>query len=109
MVDAGFGKALKADADDVLGSMLDEPALWKEWSGARLSASRKRILSTHIYGRAYEKTCAQFDFKKVFRKLGANLTVDGSEDHLIHLQGLGEGQFTFEDKDADRNVTGLPA
>ena len=104
MVDAGFGKSLKSNADDVLDEMLDEPEVWKEWSTARLSGSRKRILVTHIYGKAYERTCRQFDFMKVFSKLGANLTVDGSEDHLIHLQELGKGQFTFEDCDADRNV-----
>ena len=106
VVDAGFGANLKSNGQDILDDMLDDPELWEEWTTARMSVGRKRILCTHVYGKAYERTCENFDFKRVFLKLGANLTVDGSEDHHIHLQGLGHGQFTFEDRDADRMVNG---
>ena len=46
---------------------------------------------------AYAKICAQYNFKRNAWKLGMLMTVDGSCDELIDLQGLGHVTFTDAD------------
>lgn len=108
-IDAGFGKLLKDEKREVQEEYLtnpEHPERWKEWSGGRITASRRRILLTHWYGKAHERACQKFDFLKVFQNVGHFLTVDGSDDDKLKLQGVKE--FTFNASDADRDPkTGL--
>ena len=101
VVDAGVGALLKRKAEGIQTDWMAEDGNWEEWTGATLSASRKRILLTHWYGEAWEQVCDSFNFALVFDKCGSSLTADGSEDHLIKLQKLDE--FSFELKDAERD------
>ena len=50
VVDAGFGKLLKDESEDVACEWLRVPANWQEWTGGRMSASRKRILVVFVVG-----------------------------------------------------------
>ena len=105
VVDAGFGALVKRHTEDVQMDWLQVDANWEEWTGANLTASRRRILITQWYGEGYERACESFDFCKVFNRTGGNLSADGSNDDLIKLQGL--EKFEFELADAQRNaITG---
>ena len=101
VVDAGFGALVKRFTEEEQQDWLNVDKNWDEWTGATLTASRKRILMTHWYGRGYERACESYDFTKVFDSCGSNLTADGSGDSEIHLQGLAE--FSFELADAQRD------
>ena len=101
VIAAGFGKLVKQLAEDIACDWLGIDANWAEWTGPRITASRKRILLTHWYAEAYENACERFDFVAVFNKTGSNLTTDGTRDSEIALQGL--SAFSFELTDAQRD------
>ena len=108
VVDAGFGALIKRHTEEVQMEWLHIDDNWAEWTGANLSASRKRVLMTHWYGEGYARACQSFDFPKVFDQCGSNLTADGSGDKDIKLQGL--DKFSFELADAQRDpLTGESA
>ena len=65
VVDAGVGACTKRHADDVMQEWFQDDANWAEWTGANLSARRKRILITHWYAEAYDRMCKSFNFTKV--------------------------------------------
>lgn len=103
-IDAGFGALVKTEFQEVLDEWISDPERpqnWEEWSSARIPASRKRVLMTHWYADAYDRACAKFDFVRVFTSVGHHLTVDGSHDEMIKLQGC--SSFTFTDADAGRD------
>jgi len=52
---------------------------------------------TNILDVAYAKACAQYDFTRNAGKLGMLMTVGGSGDKIIELQGLGHVTFTDAD------------
>ena len=101
VVDAGFGKLVKDLAEDEACDWMNIEANWLEWTGPRITASRKRILITHWYAAAYETACERFDFVSVFDKTGSNLSADGSGDSEISLQGVPAFSFTLEDAKRD--------
>ena len=102
VVDDGFGALIKHHAQDVSDEWLMVDANWEEWTSTSLSASRRRVLLTTWYGEGYRRACSAYDFVKHFTKVGSNLTANGSEDHLIKLQGLDE--FSFSEADAERDA-----
>ena len=101
VVDAGFGALTKRKTEEVQQEWLQDDENWAEWTGANLSASRRRVLMTHWYGEGYERACLAYDFCKVFNRTGSKLTADGSGDDVIKLQGL--DSFSFSTEDAKRN------
>ena len=101
VVDAGFGKLVKFETEEIVTDWLKDDTNFEEWQGGRMSASRKRILMTHWYAAGYERACARFDFVSVFERTGSNLSADGSTDSCIKLQGL--DQFSFSDADLNRD------
>ena len=64
----------------------------------------KRVLMTHIAGRAWELICCgsegrePYDFEASARRSGMLMTADGSDDDKIQVQGL-TGPYTFKDAD----------
>ena len=102
VIDAGFGKLVKDEAEDVACEWLRVPANWEEWTGCSMSASRKRVLFTHWYAEGYERACNQFDFCGVFNKIGSNLSADGTGDDQFKIQGL--DAFSFDLADARRDA-----
>ena len=85
VVDAGFGKLIKTEAEAVADEWLQVEENWAEWTGPRISASRKRIIMTKWYGEGYERACAQYDFVAAFDKTGSNLSANGEDDEKIAL------------------------
>ena len=103
-IDAGYGALIKSIKTRVQDDWLTDPKhpeRWEEWTGERVSASRKRIMLTWWFGEAHELACAQFDFPLVFTQVGHFITVDMSFDSRLKLQGV--SHFQFEDKDAERD------
>ena len=100
VVDGGLGASIKREEEEVFDEWLEVEANYTEWSSARLSASRRRVLISQWYGEAYDRVCKTFNYTKVFDKTGSSLTIDGSDDDLIKIQGL--DTFTFNQADEHR-------
>jgi hypothetical protein len=62
-----------------------------------LTAWEKRVHLTNMLEKASGKACSVYDFEKVAAQLGRLMTIDGSGDELIKLQGLGHVTFGEED------------
>lgn len=62
-----------------------------------MAAWEKRVLITQLAGKAWENVCSRFDFEKAATRLGMRMTVDGSEDDKIKLQGLADYSFCDAD------------
>ena len=60
-----------------------------KWENGSISASEKRILITEFVGAAWHKLFSWADFKPVsyFQRTGCLLTLDGSEDNLLKIEG----------------------
>ena len=101
VVDAGFGKLVKDETEEILTDWLKVEANWEEWMNGRMTASRKRVLCTHWYAAGYERACESYEFPTNFDRCGSNLSPTGVDDDKVALQGLGE--FSFCDADAQRD------
>ena len=55
-----------------------------------LHAWEKRVLVTQWAGKAWAKLCDTYDFEASARSLGLLMTIDGSEDDHIKVQGVTE-------------------
>ena len=58
---------------------------------------KKRVLITQLAAQAWEKVCARLDFEAAAQRLGMRMTVDGSGDQFIRLQGIDNYSFTDAD------------
>ena len=99
-----MGALLKKHQLDVFDEWLEEDGNWEEWSGATISAGRKRVLLAKWLGEAWNRVCKVFPFVAVFKKMGCGLTTNGEGDELIRLQGLDDRPFTFNENDRFRHV-----
>ena len=72
VVDAGLGKLVKDLAENEACDWMGVDENWAEWTGPRITASRKRILLTHWYAVAWEQACERYDFVSAFNKTGSN-------------------------------------
>ena len=70
--------------------MDDEDNLQK-WEDNGLTASDRRILLANWYCNAVKKALEGDAKRKYFEHAGALLTADGSDDHLIKLEGTPKG------------------
>jgi DDE superfamily endonuclease len=91
-VDAGLGRSLKARIARELEKWLQLEENLDLWENGQLSASDKRILITKWVGNAWESLFSEgsYDTSIYFEKTGCLLTLDGSEDAKIRIQGLEE-------------------
>lgn len=105
LIDDGIGIAVKREMGDQFdrwameGDHLDRWVAEKRDEGGvePLAAWEKRVLLTTLAARAWEKVCNTFDFERAATRLGMRMTVDGSGDDLIKIQGLPEYSFTDAD------------
>ena len=58
---------------------------------------RKRVLITQLAAQAWESVCARFDFEAVATRLGMRMTIDGSGDEQICIEGV--DSYSFCDAD----------
>ena len=96
LIDAGFGALVKK----FLGQFFDEWTLegdnLEQWR-VGLQMWQKRVLITHLLEKAYAKACENYDFERNAIKLGNLMTIDGSDDDQIKLQGVESYAFAEED------------
>lgn len=109
VVDAGLGALIKRFAEQEHQRWCMDEGNWKEWTGGGMSAGRKRILMTQIYGEAWALACASYNFVKNFDQTGSNLTADGSGDDKIKLDKCPEFEFSMRDADRDSKTGLFPA
>ena len=98
LVDAGVGHALKTEMAHLHDDWLSKDNNLELWTAAAdFPAWRKRVLVTWLAARAWENVCMRFDFGAAATRLGMRMTIDGSGDDLIQMQGV--EQYTFTDED----------
>eukprot|EP00438_Fugacium_kawagutii_P018304 Skav212453 [mRNA] locus=scaffold385:65001:65834:+ [translate_table: standard] len=91
-VDMGFGAHFKALVSQGLENYLDaNPDFADNLEHGRLDARAERILLSQLVGEAFNEI-SQAKFRKgqhrYFEKTGCLITLDGSDDHLIQIEGL---------------------
>ena len=98
LIDAGFGYLIKFYMGEFHSAWMLEldGANLDQWTFG-MEMWEKRVHITNMLHLAYAKACSTYDFEKVAGKLGMLITIDGSGDELINLQGL--GSVTFDDAD----------
>ena len=70
---------------------LDDEDNLKKWEDDILTASDRRILLANWYYNAVKRALEGDAKRKYFEHAGALLTADGSDDHLIKLEGTPKG------------------
>ena len=92
-IDAGNGRLMKLKIGNALDMWLDVNENIEKWHG-KMSAKERRILMTKWAGDAWDEVKRNNDiFRKAFQCTGCLMTVDGSEDDLIHPQGYDNYDF----------------
>ena len=101
-IDDGIGARMKVLMGEETDAWLEQPGNLERWTtGPKqggLKAWEKRVLLTQFAGRAWEKLCATYDFEASARRLGLLMTIDGTRDDEIQIQGLTE-KYIFTDAD----------
>ena len=98
LVDAGVGHALKTEMAHLHDEWLSKDDNLELWTTAtNFPAWRKRVLVTWLAAQAWENVCRRFDFEAAATRLGMRMTIDGSGDELIRMQGV--EQYFFCDDD----------
>ena len=89
-VDAGLGRLTKFQVGKQFDEWLEQDDHLHKWEDGKISSSEKRILITKWVGEAWEVIfkSGKYNPDKFFEHTGCLLTLDGSEDHLIKIQGL---------------------
>ena len=70
---------------------MDDEDNQTKWEDNILTASERRILMAHWFYNATKKALQGDAKRKYFEHAGALLTVDGSDDDLIKLEGVPKG------------------
>ena len=108
LIDDGIGAAQKNRMADELDAHLEKADNLQRWTAGPkeggLKMWEKRVLMTHLAVRAWETLCCgsdgrePYDFEASARRIGMLMTIDGSDDDQIQVQGLTE-PYTFLDAD----------
>ena len=98
LVDAGVGHALKTEMAHLHDRWLAKDDNLELWTTAtNFPAWRKRALVTWLAAEAWENICMRFDFEAAATRLGMRMTIDGSGDELIRMQGVERYSFCDDD------------
>ena len=88
-VDAGVGRMLKVEVGRQLDIWLGQADNLEKWESNKLTASDRRVLITQWVGPATYIVDNRPDYRfRLFEKCGMAMTVDGSGDERITLEGL---------------------
>ena len=82
---------MKISLGEFMDEWLDDDDNLTKWEDNGLTASDRRILLANWYVRAVKRALVSDAKRKYFEHAGALLTADGSDDHLIKLEGTPEG------------------
>ena len=108
LVDAGVGHALKTEMAHLHDDWLSKDDNLELWTTAtNFPVWRKRALVTWLAAQAWENVCRRFDFEAAATRLGMRMTIDGSGDELIRMQGM--EQYFFCDDDGGGSDYGSEA
>ena len=88
-VDAGLGRLTKYLVSQEFEEWLEIDDNLEIWENGKLSASEKRILVTKFVGAAWDKIflSGKYNPKAYFEKTGCLLTLNGSEDAKVRIEG----------------------
>ena len=57
----------------------------------KIPATERRVLLTRWVGNTWDHICSNREMvKRSFKKCGINVNIDGSENALVHLEGISE-------------------
>lgn len=103
LIDDGVGYSVKREMGMQLDAWLIKEGNLEKWTlppkEGGLEMWEKRVLITQLAAAAWEKVAATFDFEKAATRIGMRMTIDGSKDDLIQLQGVEGYKFSAEDAD----------
>ena len=101
-IDDGVGARMKALLGEETDAWCEQPGNLERWTkGPKeggLKAWEKRVVTSQFAGRAWARLCDTYDFEASALRLGLLMTIDGSGDESIRIQGLAE-KYTFTDAD----------
>ena len=100
LIDDGVGYALKREMGHLLDRWLEDDINMEKWTnsdGQKMAMWEKRVLLTNLAGEAWEAICSRFDFEKAATRIGLRMTIDGSDDNLIRIQGVDDYHFSEAD------------
>jgi hypothetical protein len=101
-IDRGLGRHVKILMGAEEEAWLEDDENLQRWENNELSASDRRILIATWFCKALKMALASDAARKYFQHAGALLTADGSDDHLIKLEGVPPGEtFTWNDDDGE--------
>ncbi|KAL3903279.1 MAG: hypothetical protein SGPRY_011741, partial [Prymnesium sp.] len=105
LIDDGRGYAVKNEMVYALDRWLDQDDNLKLWtpeaSDGGFPMWRKRALISHLAAQAWEKVCQTFDCEKAATRIGMRMTIGGSDDEQIKIQGVDHYSFSDEDAGVD--------
>ncbi|CAB1096612.1 unnamed protein product [Ectocarpus sp. CCAP 1310/34] len=107
-VDAGAGRFLKVEVGRQMDIWLDQSDNLERWETASLTASDRRVLIiTQWMGAAMARLNSQQAYRyRLFEKCGMAMTVDGSGDDRITLEGLDKPYTFANDEDGSDDEQG---
>ena len=99
LIDDGVGYALKNEMGKLHDEWMMEPGNLELWTaeGKEFAMWKKRVLITQLAAKAWESVCARFNFESAATRLGMRMTIDGTDDQFIRIQGI--NSYTFCDAD----------
>lgn len=89
-VDQGLGRNLKVIIQAIFEEWLELEDNLDKWEHGKIAAFEKRILITQFVGEAWERMFqpGKYNSTSYFEKTGCLLTLDGSEDDKVKIDGL---------------------
>lgn len=105
--DAGAGRFLKVEVGRQMDIWLEQSDNLERWETASLTASDRRVLITQWMGAAMARLNNQQAYRyRLFEKCGMAMTVDGSGDDRITLEGLDKPYTFANDEDSSDDEHG---
>ena len=97
-IDRGEGRQIKIYMGQEEDDWLEDDNNLQKWENNELTASDRRVLIATWFYKASIRAGKSAAARKYFEHAGALMTADGSDDHLIKLEGVPKGEtFTFMD------------
>ncbi|CAB1100003.1 unnamed protein product [Ectocarpus sp. CCAP 1310/34] len=107
-VDAGgAGRFLKVEVERQMNIWLEQSDNLERWETASLTASDRGVLITQWMGAAMARLNSQQAYRyRLFNKCGIAMTVDGSGDDRVTLEGLDKPYTFANDEDSSDDEQG---
>ena len=87
VIDARVGAIVKIYMGELLDAWLKDDSKLEQWSSGKLPAWERRLFMTTWQSEAWEQFCNNVNIDRMLHKIDTSLTVDGSRDAEISIQG----------------------